>query len=470
MRKLILVLVFLLAPSFTWGLSGAFRANQGLYFDTAPGTLDHGMLVETEVENNSSSSSLDTRAENPERQNSADSDEPEEEEPEGSWTIGGVQFTTQSKPNPPLKVRSAGPSSLSSYNFVGKVGGVSFEQVATPAPDIAEKSLQLLYDSTSQDGSRLVITIGSDTFRPPIADWMLLPIAHFADSEFTAAISLFGDGPDTTHFYHIQYHPAFQNTLLGLRLLQADILLMDVARHKELPKRNGHVVLGFGEHGPTQNSHRDALIQTTGMLRQHSFTSWVLTDTDVPSSFFIQEGAFRIQNSPYYYFWRRDEDSVNDYQDMVAVYNRRVGQYNQKVTGQKTRINTFNDLVRRFNANNASVPQFTLDQLEAEIQIGDGELMALEQELNRLQGDLKDGVKVQPVPALTHALQNQSNLLEQLNPLVFHAIHTTAEYAAFFRYMKFHHPQTWEPFLQSIAKIRSKPVVKTPTQMPRTTS
>ena len=154
MRKLGMVLVLLLAPSFACGLSWSFGNNQGLYFDTAPGTFEHGILTEIGVANIPSPFLIVARAENPDLQNSPESDKPEEEEADsgGSWAIGEMQLTTQSQANPPLKVRSAGSSSLNSYNFVGKVGGVSFEQVATPATELAAKSIQLSYDQEGSDG------------------------------------------------------------------------------------------------------------------------------------------------------------------------------------------------------------------------------------------------------------------------------------------------------------------------------
>ena len=197
MRKLGMVLVLLLVPSFTWGHDLSFSDNQEVNSGATFVPFHYGMLVTTGAESVSFPSILVARVENQARQNPPDSDEHEEDEEdsEGSWTIGEIQLTTQSKANSPLKVRSAGSSSLNSYNFVGKVGWVSFEQVANPDTAIAANAIQLSYDQAAQDGSRLVVKIGATTLRPKIADWLLIPIAHFANSDFTAATSLFGDGP-----------------------------------------------------------------------------------------------------------------------------------------------------------------------------------------------------------------------------------------------------------------------------------
>lgn len=202
-------------------------------------------------------------------------------------------------------------------------------------------------------------------------------------------------------------------------------------------------------------------------MGQQQFTSWVLTDADAPSLFFIQDGEFQIRTVPFYYFWRRNQNSINQHQQKVDAFNRRVSAYNLKGTIHKNRVNQFNSLARQFNANNTSVSEVILDRLQVEIRRGESELVAFEQELERVQMDLNEGVTVNPVPALTNALKNRSDLLHTINPAVYNAIQITAGYASFFRYVKFNYPHTWKAFLQSIAKVKILPAVKTPTQMPR---
>jgi archaellum component FlaC len=190
-------------------------------------------------------------------------------------------------------------------------------------------------------------------------------------------------------------------------------------------------------------------------------------------------------------------DPVRLYQEKGAAYKSQVDVYNRKVTNSKNRVNQFNDLVTRYNANNASVPKLKLKRLKAEIQRDKEELNTLDQELKRLkreletvnaviQGDkaeldalaqelkrlekdleeLESGI-VNPMPALTNALKNQPDLLKNINPVVVKAVHTTAEYASFFRYIKSNHPHTWKGFLKSIANVTIRPSVKTPTHMPK---
>lgn len=431
MKKLSMLLILFLILGFAWDLGWSFPDSQGLQsgtFDLKPVALTGGVLAKTEVENFPSSSSLEARSENRDVQNLTDASElegkEEERDSEEFWTIGKIQLMIKPKANPPLKERSAGRSSLRSYNFVGKVGGVNFEQVAVPDAETAAQTIELSYHKEALDGFRLLVKIGSTTFRPPIADWLLIPIAQFADSDFTSATSLFGEGPERENFYYIRYHPAFKDSLLGLRLLQADILLMNPEHTSSLPKRNGQVVLGYGELLPMKNPDNATLNTLANIMNRQKATSWLLTDIDAPASFSIQDGEFRLRSFPYYYFWNRNEDVIHQYEEKEKIYNSRedayhrkasrfknrvsqfndpvgryqekgaaynsqVAAYNRKATSSKNRVKQFNDLVSRFNANNASVSKMKLDRLRAEIQRDKSELDALASEVKRLKREFE---------------------------------------------------------------------------------
>src|SRR4051794_8170662 len=89
------------------------------------------------------------------------------------------------------------------------------------------------------DGRRLWVHMwtrggGVKTVMAPIYDWQLIPIARFPDGEQHACFTLFGklkDGIETEARRDrgekiLNYHPAFEDTLLGLRLMQADIQIL----------------------------------------------------------------------------------------------------------------------------------------------------------------------------------------------------------------------------------------------------
>lgn len=382
-----------------------------------------------------------------------------------SFSIGKIKFRTDPNDNQVLKVRSSGESSLDSYNFVGKVGGVNFEEIAIPHNTIKNKSIELSYDANALDGQRLVIKIGNQTIRPNIPDWILIPVANFANSEYTAVVSLFGEGPDPERFYYIKFHPAFKNTLIGLRLLQADILLINPQENISLPEKNGQIILGHGEVLPKKNYLINELDKIRNIINKYKYTAWVLTDIEEPTSFSVSNGDLKIKSSPYYYFWRRNESSINNYQSKVNIYNRKVNEYNEFITNLKSQISKYNTQVARYNADNSSVSIFLLNQSKLDIDNQKLKAKKLEEELKRLKLDLEERVFVDSVPKLTDELKKQSNIFRKINPLVFKTVDLTVGYTSLFRYIKLNHNNSWKTFMESISNVEIKPVVETPTEM-----
>lgn len=219
-----------------------------------------------------------------------------------TWKLGSYSFNIGVSSGP-LNATMEGARGLGSFAFVGAVGGVAFEAIAIPDGKLQNKSVELKYDNSKPDGRRLFIIIGKNTYNPFLPDWQLVPIAKYADSEYNACVSLFG--PKTTEtVYDIVYHSAFENTLLGLRLLQADIILMDLSEFWQLPKFNNKLILGLGETEPEDNETvDDAIEKIIDIIRQEDFQSWVYTDYNEKVRFKV-ETNFMLTGYPYYYFWK----------------------------------------------------------------------------------------------------------------------------------------------------------------------
>jgi hypothetical protein len=312
-----------------------------------------------------------------------------------------------------------GPGSLGSYGFVGKVGGVAFGGMASPGRLLESKSVSLAYDSGKADGSRLSVRIGDSVYTQALPDWLLVPISKYADSDYNACVSLFGERTNDT-FYDIVYHPAFQNTLLGLRLLQADILLFDIANMWRLPASEGKVVLGKGESEPTGLA-RDSANKVMSVLRNVSFQSWVLTDQEATIIFTThEEGRLHITGEPYYYFWTSDFDG----------YKR-----------------TWSTLVEQANA------------LRVAGNVKEYNRVAMQ--INSLEP------KVSEVKNLTAGVKSISGDMRKLNPQVYDAAKSTMRYAAFFRYVKKTNQEAWATFLKEVNAIRPLPHIVTPTSWSR---
>lgn len=336
------------------------------------------------------------------------------------YNLGTLQFHTGA-PSGPLLQKMIAPSavsqgSLASYSFVGKVGDVAFAGVAKPEPGIQPSAVSIAYDSSQPDGTRLFVTLDGTTGRAMIPDWMLVPIARYSDSEFNACVSLFGT-ESTDAQYDIVYHPAFLNTLIGLRLLQADILLFDLSNTWNLPEINGETPLGLGERKPTA-MREDAAIAIQNAIALGKFQSWVFTDGNSETLFAFRSGEIRFVGNPYYYFWTSD----------MAGYQREHNALLAQAFSVREDVARYNEIVARANA------------LEP---------------------------RVSPVPSLTDPLRRNSQSLSDFNPAVYNAALNTMRYSASFRFVKARNPAGWAAFLEQIREVTPRPAVETPTKWPR---
>ncbi|PSB27287.1 hypothetical protein [Stenomitos frigidus] len=250
--------------------------------------------------------------------------------------------------NKPLQVAMNGAAGLSSPSFVSRVGGVAFEAVAAPEVSLKDGGVSLSYDAKQRDGSRLAVTIGSKTYNPNIPNWQLIPITNFADSQYTACVSLFGS-ESTREAYHIVYHPAFNDTLLGLRLMQADILFQDLGEFWKLPEVDGRVIRGQGEPQPSEQDWISAASEISKAFGKEKFQSWVLTDQGLNVSILTKSDDLSLSNRPYYYFWKREGSKVvpvTSLTDRMKSKLSTIEQYNPAVFNAATRTMQFAALFR----------------------------------------------------------------------------------------------------------------------------
>jgi len=332
---------------------------------------------------------------------------------QGSWTLGSYTLLTGT-PSPPLRVNLAESGGFGSYTFLSSVGGVAFTAVASPGSSFGGQAVTLRYDARARDGGRLEVIVGDTALRGDVPDWMLVPIARYAGSPYDSCVSLFG--PETTDtVYDIVYHPELQNTLLGLRILQADMLLFDLSETWQLPKFAGVTVLGLGETAPTRLDAANAnRIQQA--MADAEFQSWVLTDRGESVIVGGESGRLRLTGLPYYYFWTSNVDAVIARQEELAERARQARQAGQ--------VAEHNRIVEQINA---MEPQ------------------------------------VREVPALTATMKEAREALQEFNQPVYNAATTTMRYAALFRYVRQRDPEAWSAFIAQLASVQVEPHVVTPT-------
>ena len=333
-----------------------------------------------------------------------------------TWQLGRYQML-HGFASAPLRV-SMGAASLSRMSFLSAVGGVAFQGVARPTTEIGALSVTLDYDASQTDGYRLAVHVGDRVFHPYLPDWELKPIAYFAASPYHSVVSLFGPKTDR-HNFHVVYHSAFQNTLVGMRLLQADMLLMDAGEFWQLPRLDGQLVLGNGEAAPSSRASSLAARSIDSIMATAEAQSWVLTDQGVPMTFGVNGGKFVVSGTPYYYFWKLDSRYArqSDSLRLLALAALRRG-----------------DSVR------------AVSYLES---------------LERLRPAASG------LSELTETFRDRPYLLHDLNPAVYAVVTNTARYGAFFRYVRQQDHANWNAFLAQLRGVPVLPAVATPTQIPK---
>lgn len=203
--------------------------------------------------------------------------------------------------------------SLASGVYVSQVGGVAFDQVARPHESLQIESMKLAYFRRASDGTRVRTNVNGINYKiDDLYDWQVVPIARFADSSYPAIVTLFGklEGDvapaEVQGQYVIGFHPAFQGTLLGLRMFQSDFLLLDASVAGELPRLGNKHLIGAGEFPPSR-LWSPAATKLNSLMARQSFVSYVICDFNGPPKFQIQQKGAKlvISGNPYFYFWRR---------------------------------------------------------------------------------------------------------------------------------------------------------------------
>jgi hypothetical protein len=333
--------------------------------------------------------------------------------------IGGdFRLIVDPVPNAPLE-RTAHGTATFALAFASEVGGINF-QAAIPFANAhgATQTPTLSYVASAPDGSRLHMNIGSKVYITPLYDWQLKPIVVYADSDYTAVVSLFGRGPDRQHYFYIQYHPAFQDTLLGLRLLQTDMFLMDPLQLRGMPETQGHPILGPGERTPDETISLHAAQEITRLLEGNPAGSWILNDVDVNPTLDTNLGElFKIAGTPYYFFWHLQPNRIN--------------------------------VIAKLLSWKAEHPQASVAEGQDKLR----EIVA----------------KSHLVPSTQHTdlLRYKYDLYLDANPAVFQSSLYTMQYAALFRGIKVADPTGWKRFADVIKAMPMSAVLRTPTRLGR---
>ncbi len=382
-----------------------------------------------------------------------------------AYSLGGVTYARSAAPA--LRV----PVSVAHAFFRG-VGGVAFSAVAESADGGAVTALG--YDGSRPDGQRLLVTVqgfdgNAQTVAAGIFDWQLVPIARFAADVNGSAMTLFGQLEDKTAEKQlldaknriINYHDQLDNTLVGLRLLQADILIIQENSTDLFADSSGILILGDGEigHDVDQNRQRFAELaqwQDQRASEGQKYQSYVVGDIGQRVTFSVQDGRLAFTGIPYWYCWQSKPELKQNLEQLGALEAPLVEQYN----GIASEAQTYASSVE------IGWPTMTDEEkLAANARIGeyDSTLSSKKQQIETLRSQFESTLDVLPMPELSDALSNKIYELGGINPIVYQTLTTVMHTAALFRHFKERDPAGYDLFVQSLGGVPVVPAVETPT-------
>ena len=262
-----------------------------------------------------------------------------------SMSLGGLKFvmpdqkTMRSSRVLHMKMARTGISA----RVIAKVGGVAFIQTAEPY--FAVKSLKLGINIENN----AYAVINDTTYEIPLEVWELQSIVNFANKEENAAVTLFGDNSS-----RIQYHDAFLDNLMGLRILQTDLIFTSFLKPSDRGKlpsySNGNYIMSPDEKQVYKSwSKIDSLyyqasyeevsqyysykvIQMMDSIGE-SYDTYIYTDYGQPIKFKTQNNHIEFEGSPYYRFACRDSllvDTLEMYcelRNFVDTFNLQRNKY-----------------------------------------------------------------------------------------------------------------------------------------------
>lgn len=338
------------------------------------------------------------------------------------------------------------------------MGGVAFGGVAAGQDDL--KVVALAYLPKNIDGKRLQVTVESTSgvqtkLTPKIYDWELIPIARFAQSEQDACFTLFGDLDDKEEKQLriargekiLNYHPALSDTLLGLRLFQADILILR-SDACDLPMLNGKYLLGKGEAPVNLRANKLAQSQyvkfQNELIRQNNgtrFQSYVICDTQQKISFRVSSGDLKFTGGPIWHCWRLKSRDAAEAKKVQADANT--------------------------EANRILNIRFQNDQLTLGAQATQKKwTKAYQQKVHHEIFDkyISSKLLVQ-MPKFSMAVSREIEKQGGINPAVYNSLLVTMHYAALFRHFKAEDPNDYADFVKRLRDVKIEPQVETPTVM-----
>lgn len=367
-------------------------------------------------------------------------------------------------------------------SFVMAVGGVAFHNKAVSAD--GDTIVGLAYDATRDDGSRLSVTLkkpdgATRTCRAAIYDWELVPIAKYVAVEGSdACFTLFGELENESEQNALRedgarvlnYHEAFEDTLMGLRLFQSDILILSSVA-TDLPREAGKYVLGRGESAPDVEANTKAFTAVRTFLDDTDITwsSYVVSDEDQEVAFTAKDNQLELSGEPVWWCWEHNpeyrEASVRASEKLQVSFLRRgIIRSGVRTAAQLAKISDeklFTELMLEDETVLSRVMETTekiVDDLsEEDVRNLYEKLLAAE--VGSGENKISETIARETI---TKSLSEKIKEHRGINPAVYDAVKKTMRFSALFRTARSDAPDKFNDFIASVQNVQPEPQVETP--------
>lgn len=390
-------------------------------------------------------------------------------------SLGSLQFilpnTDAVMQSREIRLKMAG-SDISSY-YYKMVGGIAFTQTAVPDMDV--NSISLSFSSSNMTG---YIHINGKKIEIPMDISELKPIVSFADSDYDVVMTMYGQqygAMNNSPVYDILFHPAFLDTMTGLRLLQTDLMYRLGGDNWMFPisetdeelittreyKAYNDTDRKLKEDGSSYSENAIQAYQEIADIIDGAFTSYIYTDIDQPIHFSIKDGQISFTGLPYYQFSdiSTDEiDPVNAYYWYKSLFDSLDAILDNSPYLTEDMVKSYKEMMKpacdTFYAI-ADQPGKT-DTEKAD------ELMSKMQEssdnvYNELIYPLLKILFPMWVSSddITSALKERPELIRNLNPVIYHEVDDVCHWSAMFRFIRETNPDSWKDFTGKVSRTAS---------------
>lgn len=173
-------------------------------------------------------------------------------------------------------------------SITSTMGGVLFLEVAEPRTD-ALKCPTIKFNPLSANGNRLEFVFEKEKALGGLYDWEITPIVNFVKSGKHGLFSFMG--------YYAQYHPDFNDSLVGLNLFFLDNF------RKLTPQKAASIHMDIisseipGYTSETVNGQPNA---ADNLIKKLDYYQLYFTDEGVKYSFYISDDKLVIDGHPYW--------------------------------------------------------------------------------------------------------------------------------------------------------------------------